>query len=61
MALAPKTARTAGDSTTTTEIVPVRQPASIIQPTRKPRYGLIARPTHSKEAPQLAFHRFSRR
>ena len=37
LALAPKTAKTAGDSTTTTEIVPVRQPASIIQPTMKPR------------------------
>ena len=37
VALAPKTAKTAGDSTTTTEIVPVRQPASIIQPTMKPR------------------------
>ena len=33
----------------------------ISQPVRKPRYGLMARPTHSNEAPQLAFHMLSRR
>ena len=37
VALAPKMARTAGERTTTTEIVPIRQPASISQPTMKPR------------------------
>jgi len=59
--LEPKTARTDGARTTTPEIDPTSVPAIISQPVRKPRYGLIARPTHSNEAPQLAFHRFSRR
>ena len=36
-------------------------PVIISQPVRNPRFGMIARPTHSKFAPQLAFHRFSRR
>jgi hypothetical protein len=31
------------------------------QPVTNPKYGLIARPTHSNDAPQFAFHRFSRR
>ena len=42
-------------------VVPIRFPAIISQPVKNPRYGLIAWPTHSKDAPQLAFHRFSRR
>ena len=58
---ASKRARTDGPSTTTPDVVPVMVAAIISQPVKKPRYGLIARPTHSKEAPQLAFHRFSRR
>jgi hypothetical protein len=41
--------------------VPNRVPASISHPVMNPRYGLIARPTHSNDAPQFAFHRFSRR
>ena len=61
VAAAPKTARTEGARTTTPEIAPTRVPVIISQPARKPRYGLIARPTHSKEAPQLAFHKFSLR
>src|SRR5690349_17568002 len=56
-----KTARTDGPSAVTGVSVPNSVPASISQPVMKPRYGLIARPTHSKDAPQLAFHRFSLR
>ena len=59
--LEPKTARTDGARTTTPEIDPTSVPAIISQPVRKPRYGSIARPTHSKEAPHWAFHKFSRR
>ena len=61
VALWPKMASTDGPSTTTPAIAPTRLAAIISQPVRNPRYGLIARPTHSNEAPQLAFHRFSRR
>jgi hypothetical protein len=60
-ALSPKMARTDGARTTTPAMAPNRLPAIISHPVMKPRYGLIARPTHSKEAPQLALHRFSRR
>ena len=59
--LEPNTASTDGASTTTPEIAPVRLPAIISQPVIKPRYGFMERPTHSNDAPQLAFHRFSRR
>ena len=41
--------------------VPMMPPMIISQPVRKPTYGLITRPTHSKAAPQLAFHRLRRR
>ena len=58
---APKIARTEGARTTTPEIVPIRLPATISQPVTNPKYGLIARPTHSNDAPRFAFHRFSRR
>ena len=47
--------------TSTPATAPMTYPVIISQPVRKPRYGLMARPTHSKLAPQLAFHRFSRR
>ena len=57
----PKTARTDGPRTTVVLTVPMMPPMIISQPVRKPRYGLIERPTHSKDAPQLAFHRFRRR
>ena len=60
-ALPPKMARTDGPSTTTPAMAPTRLAAIISHPVRNPRYGLIARPTHSKDAPQLALHRFSRR
>jgi hypothetical protein len=33
----------------------------ISQPVKNPSQGLMARPTHSKDAPQLACHMFSRR
>src|ERR1700746_1411037 len=59
VALPPKTARTDGPRTTTPEIDATKVPAIISQPVRKPRYGLIARPTHSNEAPQLACQRFN--
>src|SRR5216683_5853179 len=59
--LEPKTARTDGARTTTPASDPMRLPVIISHPVRKPRYGLIARPTHSNDAPQLAFHMFSRR
>jgi len=58
---APNTARTDGPITSTPDTAPVTYPAIISQPVRNPRYGLIARPTHSNDAPQVAFHRFSRR
>ena len=35
--------------------------ATISHPVKNPRYGLIARPTHSNDAPQLAFHMLHRR
>ena len=57
----PNTASTDGPRTTTSATVPTMLPTTISQPVRKPRYGLMDRPTHSKDAPQLAFHRFSRR
>ena len=57
----PKTASTVGPRTTVVLTVPMMPPMIISQPTRKPTYGLITRPTHSKAAPQLAFHRFRRR
>ena len=56
-----KTARTEGPRITTPLSVPTTKPTIISQPVRKPRYGLIARPTHSKDAPALALHMFSRR
>ena len=60
-ALAPKMARTDGASTTTPATAAIRLAAIISHPVRNPRYGSIARPTHSKDAPQLALHRFSLR
>ena len=57
----PNTASTDGARTTTPETAPTSVPVIISHPVRKPRYGLIARPTHSNEAPHCAFHRFSRR
>ena len=57
----PKTASTDGPRTTVVLTVPMMPPMIISQPVRKPTYGLITRPTHSKAAPQLAFHRFRRR
>ena len=59
--LDPNTASTDGPSSRTSATVPMMYAAIISQPVRKPRYGLIARPTHSNDAPQLAFHMFSRR
>ena len=59
--LEPNTASTEGPSSRTSATVPMMYAAIISQPVRKPRYGLMARPTHSKDAPQLAFHMFSRR
>jgi len=56
-----KTASTDGPIAITGVRAPNSDPASISHPVMNPRYGLMARPTHSKEAPQLAFHRFSRR
>ena len=60
-ALPPKMARTDGASTTTPATAAMRLAAIISHPVMNPRYGSIARPTHSKDAPQLALHRFSRR
>ena len=60
-AFCPATASTDGPRTAVLAVVPMRFPAIISQPVKNPRYGLIAWPTHSKDAPQLAFHRFSRR
>ena len=57
----PNTASTLGPRFSTQETVPIMVAATISQPVTKPKYGLIARPTHSKDAPQLAFHLFSRR
>ncbi len=57
----PKTARIDGPSSTVVPTVARMVPMIMIQPTMKPRYGLITRPTHSKDAPQLAFHAFRRR
>ena len=54
-------ARTDGASTTTPATAAMRLAAIISHPVMNPRYGSIARPTHSKDAPQLALHRFSRR
>src|SRR5580704_11628372 len=56
-----KTARTDGPMAVTGVSVPNSVPASISHPVMKPRYGLIARPTHSNDAPQLAFHMLHRR
>src|SRR5580704_19073542 len=53
-ALTPAMARTDGPRTTTPETAAMRLAAIISHPVMNPRYGLIARPTHSKEAPQLA-------
>ncbi len=39
----------------------MRVPVIISQRVTNPRDGLIARPTHSNDAPGLAFRRFSRR
>src|ERR1700722_4802828 len=55
------TASTEGPTAVTGVRVPKSVPASISHPVMYPRYGLIARPTHSNDAPQFAFHRFSRR
>ncbi len=57
----PNTASTDGPRTTVVLTVPMMPPMIISQPTMKPTYGLIARPTHSKAAPQLALHIFRRR
>src|ERR1039458_3160925 len=57
----PNTASTDGPSSSTSATVPMMYAATISHPVRKPRYGLIARPTHSNDAPQFAFHIFSRR
>src|ERR1035437_9840213 len=59
--LAPNTASTDGPITMTGLSVPIKVPVTISHPVRNPRYGLIARPTHSNDAPQFAFHMFSRR
>src|SRR5579872_2566971 len=58
---APNTASTDGPSTSTPLRVPRTYPAIISQPVTNPRYGLIARPTHSNEAPLFAFHMLRRR
>ena len=60
-ALTPAMARTDGARTTTPETAAIRLAAIISHPVMNPRYGLMARPTHSKDAPQLALHKFSRR
>ncbi len=60
-ALTPAMASSDGARITTPATAAIRLAAIISHPVRNPRYGLIARPTHSKEAPQFAFHRFSRR
>src|SRR5215813_4449317 len=52
----PSTASTDGPITSTPATAPMTYPAIISQPVRKPSDGLIARPTHSNDAPQLAFH-----
>jgi hypothetical protein len=59
--LEPNTASTDGASTSTPLRVPITKAATISQPVRKPRYGLMARPTHSKDAPALASHMLSLR
>jgi hypothetical protein len=56
-----KTDRTDGPSAVAGVRVPNNVPASISHPVMYPRYGLIARPTHSNDAPQFACHRLSRR
>jgi hypothetical protein len=60
-ALPPTMARSDGASTTTPATAAMRLAAIISHPVRNPRYGSIARPTHSNDAPQLALQRFSRR
>src|SRR6266849_2566110 len=50
---APKTERTAGPSGRMSLTVARIQPTSMIQPTMNPRYGLMARPTQTYEAPQF--------
>ena len=57
----PNTASAEGPSTSTPLTVAMMYAAIISHPVKNPRYGLMARPTHSKLAPQLAFHMFSRR
>src|ERR1700751_4746906 len=57
----PNTASTDGPSTSTPLSVPTTYPAIISHPVNQPRYVLIDRPTHSNEAPELAFHMLSRR
>src|ERR1022692_3706397 len=57
----PNTASTDGPSSSTSATLPMMYAASISHPVRNPRYGLIARPTHSNDALQFAFHMFSRR
>ena len=57
----PAIARTLGPITSTPDTAPVMYAAIISQPVNHPSHGEIARPTHSKLAPQFAFHKFSRR
>ena len=59
--LEPNIARTDGPGTATPATVSATQPAIIGHPVMKPRCGLIAWPTQSKEAPQFELRRFSRR
>lgn len=57
----PKTASTEGPSSRILATVPMMYATTISHPVRKPRYGLMARPTHSNDAPQFAFHMLQRR
>src|SRR5262249_18992509 len=57
----PKTARIDGPSKRISATVPMMYATTMNHPVRKPRYGLIARPTHSNDAPQFAFHMLHRR
>src|ERR1700730_8895934 len=59
--LEPNTASNDGPSSRTSATVPMMYAAIISHPVKKPRYGLIARPTHSNDAPQFAFHILHRR
>src|SRR3984893_3283336 len=59
--LEPNTASTDGPSSRTSATVPMMYAAIISHPVRKLSYGLIARPTHSNDAPQFAFHILHRR